>query len=205
MVKASVNKRGSFQEGSRLLILAGDMFSKGKIGCCRMLKTKPSCYSLAVWERVLTKQIAIGESMEVLVVDIVLSDWKIKFQGFIGGLCVKEDEGMLIRPPPEPPPWRNSATRVWTSISISTESIVFCFYFISIVFCCLFILCCKTFALGLGDERSVVIVVILNMPKLGLASYIALSKVINSESRPRAYGYMWSFCYFNPFLSAFYE
>ncbi|CAH9097711.1 unnamed protein product [Cuscuta epithymum] len=121
-----------------------------------MLKTKPICYSSSVWGRALTEQTAIGDSMEFLVVDFVLSDWKIKFQGFIGGLCVKEDEGMLIRPPPEPPPWRNYATRVWTSISI--------FVFISIMFCCLFILCCKTFALGLGDERHAVIVVVLNMP-----------------------------------------
>ncbi|CAH9129732.1 unnamed protein product [Cuscuta epithymum] len=142
---------------------------------------------------------AIGDSMEFLVVDIVLSDWKIKFQGFIGGLCVKEDEGMLIRPPPKPPPWRNSATRVWTSISISAESIVFCFYFISIVFCCLFILCCKTFALGLGDERPAVIVVVLNMPNFGLASYIALLKVINSESRPQADGYCDPFVISTPF------
>ncbi|CAH9075555.1 unnamed protein product, partial [Cuscuta epithymum] len=133
------------------------------MGCCRMLKMKSSCYSSAVWERALTKHMTFGDSMEFLVVDNVLSDWKNKFQRFIGGLCVKEDEGMLIHPTPEPPPWRNYATRVWTSISISAESIVFCFYFISIMFCCLFILCCKTFALGFKDERPAVIVVVLNM------------------------------------------
>ncbi|CAH9140837.1 unnamed protein product [Cuscuta epithymum] len=30
----------------------------------------------------------------------------------------KEDEKMLIRPHPQPPPWRNCETRVWKAISI---------------------------------------------------------------------------------------
>ncbi|CAH9074217.1 unnamed protein product, partial [Cuscuta epithymum] len=60
---------------------------------------------------------------------------------------------MLFLLPPEWPPWRNSTIRVFTTISITAKMIVFRFYFISIV-CCLFILCCKTFTLGLRDERS---------------------------------------------------
>ncbi|CAH9135232.1 unnamed protein product [Cuscuta epithymum] len=38
---------------------------------------------------------------------------------------VKEDEEMLICPPPEPPPWRSCATRVWTTISSSILLCVF--------------------------------------------------------------------------------
>ncbi|CAH9122062.1 unnamed protein product [Cuscuta epithymum] len=71
---------------------------------------------------------------------------------------------------------------------------------ISFGFCYVWI--CKTLALGLGDESSVVTIVGSIMPSLGSASYIIFPKVINSESGPRADGYWWCFCYFRPFLNA---
>ncbi|CAH9146978.1 unnamed protein product [Cuscuta epithymum] len=40
----------------------------------------------------------------------------------------KEDEEMLTHPPPELPPWRNCASRVWKSISIFVL-VCLCFYF----------------------------------------------------------------------------
>ncbi|CAH9137788.1 unnamed protein product [Cuscuta epithymum] len=110
----------------------------------------------------------------------------------------------ILRPPPEPPPWFEQNARVresfpfsyyffaiWSRVYVKIVSFGFCFVWI-----------CKTLALGLGNERSTVIIIGCMLPNLGLASYIALPKVINSESRPRADGYMWFFCYHVPLLNA---
>ncbi|CAH9058339.1 unnamed protein product [Cuscuta epithymum] len=45
----------------------------------------------------------------------------------------KEDEEMLTRPPLEPPPWRNCASRIWKSISIFVFSL---FVFLLRYSCC---------------------------------------------------------------------
>ncbi|CAH9050994.1 unnamed protein product [Cuscuta epithymum] len=111
-----------------------------------------------------------------------------------------QDEWLMIRPPLEPPPRMMYETWIrllcqfilLTFVLIHGQSIMFCFYSF---------FCCKTLALGLGVERFTVIAVSFNFPKLGLASYIALSKVINSESRPRADDYMWSFHVLVPLLN----
>ncbi|CAH9117890.1 unnamed protein product [Cuscuta epithymum] len=97
----------------------------------------------------------------------------------------------MVRPPPEPPPRADRRDLEFDYLSF----LHFNFQVKTFVFCCYFILCCKTLALGLENERSTVIIIGYMLPNLGLASYIALSKVINSESRPRADGYMWFFCY----------
>ncbi|CAH9069187.1 unnamed protein product [Cuscuta epithymum] len=66
----------------------------------------------------------------------------------------------------------------------------FYFHGLSVLFCFYSFAYCETLALGLEVERSAVGVVSFNLPKFGLASYIALFKVISSESRPWADGYM---------------
>ncbi|CAH9117109.1 unnamed protein product [Cuscuta epithymum] len=109
----------------------------------------------------------------------------------------EKDEVLTVRPPPEPPSRRG----------FLLKKTIFALYFIAVlhfnfhvvvivVFLFYFIYCCKTYALGLGDERSVVTVAGLIMPKLGSTSYIALSKVIRFESGPMTDGYMLFFCYF---------
>ncbi|CAH9128465.1 unnamed protein product [Cuscuta epithymum] len=106
----------------------------------------------------------------------------------------------MVRPAPEPPPRFDRRDLDFAYLSF----LHFNFQVKTFVFCCYFILCCKTLALGLGNERSTVIIIgcICILPNLGLVSYIALSNVINSESRPRADGYMWFFCYHVPLLNA---
>ncbi|CAH9132125.1 unnamed protein product [Cuscuta epithymum] len=102
---------------------------------------------------------------------------------------------VMARPPPEPPPRVDRRVLEFAYLFF----LHFNFNVKTFVFGCCFILCCKTFALGLGDERPAVIVVGFNLPKLGLVP--ALPKVINSGSRPRADGYMWSFRYLSPRLN----
>ncbi|CAH9097009.1 unnamed protein product [Cuscuta epithymum] len=104
----------------------------------------------------------------------------------------------MVWPPQEPPPRVDRRNLEFAYLSF----LHFNFQVKTFVFCCYFILCCRTLALGLGNERSTVIIIGCMLPNLGLASYIALSKVINSESRPRADGYMWFFCYHVPLLNA---
>ncbi|CAH9123087.1 unnamed protein product, partial [Cuscuta epithymum] len=68
-------------------------------------------------------------------------------------LRAKEDEEVLIRPPPEPPPWRKCATRVWTTSSISVL-LYLCFYFKPhVVLFVMYAYFCQTITLGGGDER----------------------------------------------------
>ncbi|CAH9081702.1 unnamed protein product [Cuscuta epithymum] len=114
---------------------------------------------------------------------------------------VEDTSVLLDRPPPEPPPWRKGEFRVWKQYFDFIVYLLFNFHGHTVLFYFYFFLCCKTLALGLGDDRSTVIVIGFMLSKLGLASYIASSKVINSESRPRADGYMWSFCYLVPLLN----
>ncbi|CAH9109321.1 unnamed protein product [Cuscuta epithymum] len=87
----------------------------------------------------------------------------------------------MVRPPPEPPPRVERGARFQEIYFACFVFFMFCFYLECYVFCFTFLLCCKTFALRLGDERSAVIVVDLIMSKLGSTSYIALLKVINSD------------------------
>ncbi|CAH9127400.1 unnamed protein product [Cuscuta epithymum] len=104
----------------------------------------------------------------------------------------------MVRPPSEPPPRVDRRDLEFAYLSF----LHFNFQVKTFVLCCYFILCCKTLALGLGNERSTVIIIGCMLPNLGLVSYIDLPKVINSESQPRADGYMWFFCYHVPLLNA---
>ncbi|CAH9053099.1 unnamed protein product [Cuscuta epithymum] len=114
-----------------------------------------------------------------------------------------EDASVLLdRPPLELPSWSAREFRVWKQYFNFIICLLFNFHGQTVLFYFYFFLCYKTLALGLGDERSTLIIIGFMLPKLGLASYIDLSKVINSESRPRADGYMWSFCYPIPLLNA---
>ncbi|CAH9060639.1 unnamed protein product [Cuscuta epithymum] len=112
--------------------------------------------------------------------------------------------GVVItdRPPPEPPPWRAGKSRVWKHLFNFTVCLHFSFLY-QTVYCSVgYFYYCKTLALGMGDESSAVTIIGSIMPNFGSASYIALSKVINSESGPRADGCLWCFCYFSSFLNA---
>ncbi|CAH9129917.1 unnamed protein product [Cuscuta epithymum] len=68
-------------------------------------------------------------------------------------------------------------------------------------FFCVFIPC-KTLALRLGEGKSVAIVIGFKLPNFGLASYTVFLQVVNSQSQPRADGYMWFFSSFVPLLNA---
>ncbi|CAH9121123.1 unnamed protein product, partial [Cuscuta epithymum] len=146
-------------------------------------------------------------------VDAVITDWKIILPGFqdltesvwcTGKLlwCNKNDEVeaveseenrfgattivVRVRPPPEPPPRVNRRILEFAYLSFMH----FNFQVKTFVFCCYFILCCKTLALGLSFESSTVIIIGFKLPNLGLASYTAFLQVVNSQSRPRADNYL---------------
>ncbi|CAH9136946.1 unnamed protein product [Cuscuta epithymum] len=86
-----------------------------------------------------------------------------------------QDEGLMIRPPPEPPP--RMMFEAWIQLLCRFILLIFVlFHSQIIIFCVYSFFCCKTLALGLGVERFTVIVVGFNLPKLGLASYIAFSR-----------------------------
>ncbi|CAH9075663.1 unnamed protein product [Cuscuta epithymum] len=104
-----------------------------------------------------------------------------------------------VRPPPEPPPRVDLRALEFASDLPFRH---FNFQVKTFVFCCYFILCCKTLALGLGDGKSAVTVIGSKLPNFGLASYTAFLQVVNSQSRPRADGYMWFFSAFVPLLNA---
>ncbi|CAH9142989.1 unnamed protein product [Cuscuta epithymum] len=125
--------------------------------------------------------------------EIVVVSWQGMFQ----------DEGLMIRPPPEPPPRR------WMVVGKKTYHGVFiivCFGYLNLGCFIMFVFCvfipCMTLALRLGEGKSAVTVIGFKLPKFGLASYTAFLQVVSSQSRPRADGYLWFFSSFTPLLNA---
>ncbi|CAH9097160.1 unnamed protein product [Cuscuta europaea] len=116
----------------------------------------------------------------------------VTFQCFAsgGGLVrVKEDEEVLIRPPPETPPWTNCATRVLKTISTFDLAWLCSYFDFYVVLLVMYIYFCQTLALSWGGERFTLTTLGLFRPITGSASHIALFWVINSKSGSRFGGW----------------
>ncbi|CAH9070152.1 unnamed protein product [Cuscuta epithymum] len=106
------------------------------------------------------------------------------------------------RPPPEPPPWSASKSRVivwFGNLGQRIYFICFIFSFSDYLFCCVpsfgfDIPVCKTLILDVGDERNTVTVFDFRFPNYGSTNYIVSQEVINSESGSRDNGCQISFC-----------
>ncbi|CAH9078400.1 unnamed protein product [Cuscuta europaea] len=109
---------------------------------------------------------------------------------------LEKEEEMRIRPPPEPPPWRNFATRVWKTISISVLDCL-CFYFeLHVVLFVLLFQFVKILEFRTGDEKSDLPVIDSVKPNPGSANLIAFSEVIGPKSGSRPDDRQWAFCLF---------